>query len=50
MMDLYDKNHRVYKEIMARKFGKNTPLQMSLRLSFPGFLRYMMGKSQFMLA
>ena len=40
LMDSYDKHHNLYKERVARGAGKHSPLQLSLFLSFPGFLRW----------
>jgi hypothetical protein len=44
LMDQYDKNHRVYKEIEARHCKKVSPLEMTLWLTFPGFLSFLRGK------
>lgn len=39
-MDSYDSHHTLYKERVSRGARKSTPLQLSLYLSFPGFLRW----------
>lgn len=40
LLDAYDSHHTLYKERVGRGAGKCSPLQLSLYLSFPGFLRW----------